>query len=276
MRASNGVSLPRQASTVSAPATNAAAIARSAANRPAKRERRRHLRAVEQRQPLLRPEHDGRESRGAQRIARRASCGRRSAPRLRRSAPTRDARAARDRPTRRPSPARECTERRRRSRARRSASITLQRTPECPRASEAALSARIEANDGVVEQRSGARRMREHERALQLREARLVDARAREQPEAGVDAVDRASARRRRARPCPRPHRRPTWPPASTARRERRGPQAAQVGEGERAGAERQRGHGGSGNGRSAALCRRTRAFRHRCRAGRSAGSTSA
>ena len=47
-----------------------------------------------------------------------------------------------------------------------------------------------EAHDGIVEQGSGPRGMRQHERALQLREAGVVDARPGEKAEAGVDAVD--------------------------------------------------------------------------------------
>ncbi len=108
MRASNGVSLPRHASTVSAPATNAAAMARSVANSPASAS------AVDTCVPL----RSARPSFGA----RSSGC---DAARLQRFAARHDAavharlafadqhrspgaQAARDRPTRRPSPAREC------------------------------------------------------------------------------------------------------------------------------------------------------------------------
>ena len=47
-------------------------------------------------------------------------------------------------------------------------------------------------HDGIVEQWTGAGGMREHERALQLSETRIVDARAGEQAESGIDAVDSA------------------------------------------------------------------------------------
>ena len=103
MRASNGVSLPRHASTVSAPATNAAASARSRGEQAGERERRRHLRAVEQREPFLRRERrpaQGRARASASRAGIDAAVD--AAPRLRRSAPpTRCASGARspDAPT---------------------------------------------------------------------------------------------------------------------------------------------------------------------------------
>ena len=50
-----------------------------------------------------------------------------------------------------------------------------------------------EAHDRIVEQRARAGGMRQHERALQLGEARVVDARPCEEPESRVDAVDRAA-----------------------------------------------------------------------------------
>jgi hypothetical protein len=50
-------------------------------------------------------------------------------------------------------------------------------------------------HDLLGEQRPGAGRMREHQRALQLGQALGADVRSREQPEAGVDAVDDAIAR---------------------------------------------------------------------------------
>jgi len=49
-----------------------------------------------------------------------------------------------------------------------------------------------ETHDGVVDGRTGARGMRQQERSLQLGKPGVVDARAREQPEAGIDAVDGA------------------------------------------------------------------------------------
>jgi hypothetical protein len=47
-----------------------------------------------------------------------------------------------------------------------------------------------ETHGDIVEQRSRARRMRQHERPLQLGKARVVDPRARQQAEPGIDAVD--------------------------------------------------------------------------------------
>jgi hypothetical protein len=48
-----------------------------------------------------------------------------------------------------------------------------------------------ETHDGIVDERPGACRVREHERALQLRKPRIVDPRTREQTETRVDAIDR-------------------------------------------------------------------------------------
>ena len=78
MRGSNGVSEPRAASVDSAPVTSAAWNTRSISNRPAKRQRGRELRAVEQRQPFLGAEHDRREA-GARQRRRRRACARRQA-----------------------------------------------------------------------------------------------------------------------------------------------------------------------------------------------------
>ena len=87
-----------------------------------------------------------------------------------------------------------------------------------------------EAHDGIVEQGPGAGGVREHERALQLREAGVVDARSREESEAGVDAVDGSPGsddavdRLRRGidrRPCR----------GIDGERHRRRPEPAQVGE---------------------------------------------
>ena len=55
----------------SAPATNAAASDALGREQAGERERRRHLRAVEQRQAFLRPEHERREAGARERLARR-------------------------------------------------------------------------------------------------------------------------------------------------------------------------------------------------------------
>ena len=69
------------------------------------------------------------------------------------------------------------------------------------------------------------RRVRQHQRALQLGEPRVVDARAREEPEAGVDAVDGVAPTRSRDRRPARPRRPPASPPGRP-RAPRRRPQA--------------------------------------------------
>ena len=120
MRASNGVSLPRHASTRQRAGDERRREHVLGGEQPGERERGRHLRAVDQREPLLGRERERRAGRRArERLARRHRRGRRRAPRLRRSARRRDARAARGRPTRRPSLAPECTAARRHWRARR-------------------------------------------------------------------------------------------------------------------------------------------------------------
>ena len=97
-----------------------------------------------------------------------------------------------------------------------------------------------ETHDGVVEQRPGAGGMRQHERALQLREPRVVDPRAREEAESGVDAVDGLARRDRRGRrlaPRRRPH---GFRGDIDGERHRLRPQAAQIRE-RRGGRERDR-----------------------------------
>ena len=106
MRASKGASEPRAASVESAPVTSAERNASSHLEEAGEREGGRELRAVQERQPLLRAERDRLQVRRRQAPpppGTRAPVER--APRRRRSSPPSCARAARDRRTRRPSPA---------------------------------------------------------------------------------------------------------------------------------------------------------------------------
>ena len=166
-------------------------VGRQRAGRPAPREtalrleqRRqrmggRELRAVEQRQPLLR--RRARSARGRPRRALRppADARRRSAPRRRRSSPPPYARAARGRPRRRPSlaPARPAS-RPRASIASSSRSVSS-RTPEAPWARLASFSAiisRVVATGVALADPGG---VRQHDVALQLGEIGVGDAHAR-------------------------------------------------------------------------------------------------
>ena len=259
MRASNGVSLPRQASTRQRAGDERRGHRALGGEQPGERERRRHLRAVEQREAFLR-----RRARPA-RARARASASRAGMTRpSTRASPSpistadkmrerREIAGRADRALRR-----ECTARCRRWPARRSASITLQRTPEWPRASDAALSAMTRRTTASSSSGPVPARMRQHERALQLGEPRVVDARAREEPEAGVDAVDGLARRDDRARPSPPPHRRRAsprgrWPREGAAHSRRRSASASAPGRSVRVGHDRTR----PTNER--ALCRRSR-----------------
>ena len=165
------------------------------------RERGRDLRAVDQRQAFLR-----RRARAAR--CRRASsaCGGRhalavdAAPRLRRSAPASGAPAARGRRRRRPSPGRACTGTRPALCSASSVSMT-----SCAHAGVAARQARRlqqPASAARPRRRSGSptpTAVRADQVELQRRELVFGDARAGQLAEAGVDAVDRRVALRRRA-----------------------------------------------------------------------------
>ena len=272
MRASNGVSLPRHASTDSAPATNAAAIARSAANNPASASAVDTCVPLSSASPSFGPEH---RPAASPRCASASRAGIDATVELRLAFADQHGRQMRER--------REIAGRADRS-LRRNARHDARVAERDERLDHAPAHARVaarerrglerddEAHDGVVEQRPGAGGMRQHERALQLREPRVVDARSREETESGVDAVDRLARTRRRARPCRA---------ARIDRGFRRGidgerhglrPQAPRSSASvERAGAKLRTGmHRTSGRRRSA-LCRRSRAARatrgrRRCR----------
>ena len=189
MRGSNGVSLPRHASTDSAPATNAAASARSAANRPASASAVDTCVPLSSARPSFGPSVTGCRPAARERVARRHDAA--VDPRL----------AFADQHRRKMRERREIAGRADRSlrrNARHDAGVGErdERLDHAPAHARVAARERRrlerddEAHDGIVEQRPGARRMRQHERALQLREPRVVDARAGEQAESGVDAVD--------------------------------------------------------------------------------------
>ena len=73
MRGSNGRVDPRRPSIESAAATSAARASRSASSSASAEHGGRRLRAVDERQPFLRPERDRGEARGPQRRRRRAA-----------------------------------------------------------------------------------------------------------------------------------------------------------------------------------------------------------
>ncbi len=205
MRGSNGVSLPRQASTESAPATKAAAIARSAANRPASAS------AVDTCVPLssARPSFGPSATGCSPARASASRAGRMRPSTLASPSPISTADKVRER--------REIAGRTHRSLRRNAGNDARvrhgdQRFDDAPPDSRMAARERCDlerddqAHDRVVEQRSRARRMRQHQRALQLDEPRVVDPRAREEAESGVDAIDDAMLGARRWRRSLPPH----------------------------------------------------------------------
>ena len=203
MRGSNGPSLPRAASTVSAPVTSAASNTRLDREQRVQRQRGRDLRAVDQREALLGRE---RERRDAGRRQRRGGRHARS--------PSREHLAVADQRQRQVRERREVarradralatgsTARGRRCAARASASTTSSRTPEWPRARLAALSAG-QPHDGAGSGAPTPTRVRADQVELQQREVAVRDARVGELAEAGVDAVDRRVALGRALRRAP-------------------------------------------------------------------------
>ena len=194
MRASNGVSLPRHASIASAPATNAAAIARCAANKPASASAVDTCVPLSSASPSLGASVDRLQAGARQRLARRhdAAVDARLAFADQHRREMRERRQVAGR-----------ADRSLRRNARHDAGIGERDERLDHRPAHARVAARErrrlerddETHDGVVEQRPGAGAVRQHQRALQLRETRVVDARAREQAEAGVDAVDGLAGR---------------------------------------------------------------------------------
>ncbi len=114
----------------------------------------------------------------------------------------------------------------------------------------------------VVEQSAGPRRMRQDQRALQLGQPGVVDAGAGEQSESRVDAIDGPAAGDDSIH---RLGRRVDGGPRGRIGHERlrRRPQPSQVGKTKRAGAQCQRVHGSGEAGTCAALCPRIRPSRH-------------
>ena len=168
----------------------------------------RELRAVEQREPLLRLKRERLEPGRGERLGRRHDRDRRARPRPRRSSPRPYGRAARDRPTRRPSPATGTTGVTPRSSIGRDAVERLR--PHAGRAlrEAAELQRHHEPRHGRGRRLADAGRMRQHDVALKLGEIGRVDPHAGELAEARVDSVDRLAPRedaldRRRARRDP-------------------------------------------------------------------------
>ena len=203
------------------------------------RERRRHLRAVEQRESLLRPEHDRRQSRRCERVApwHRAtieSCFTLADQHGGQMRERRQVAGCADRSlrgdARHDTGVRKCDERFDHAPAHAG-------MPACERSR---LQRDREADDGVVEQRARAGGMRKHERTLQLGKARRVDARACEEAKPRVDAVD---GRPRGDHACDGVgggvDRRPRRP--IHRERQRGHPQPAKIGQRERTGSEHQR-----------------------------------
>ena len=158
------------------------------------RQRRRHLRAVEQREPLLGHQLERFQARRGERVGARqhapADARLALADQHRREMRERRQVARRaDRPLRR--------------NARHDAGVRdvhdqvddFPAHARVPARERRGLQRHDEPDRRVVEQRPRSRAVRAHERALQLGQPRVVDARAREEAEAGVDAVDGIAAR---------------------------------------------------------------------------------
>ena len=156
--------------------------------------RGRELRAVEQREPFLRAEHDRREPGARERGGGRHALAGELALRRRRAWPPPCARAARDRRRRRPSPGAGPPGSGRAPAWLRAGRRCRGRTPEAPRPRLASFSAIIRRTIAGRHRLADAGRMREHDVALQRREIVGRDAHAGELAEAGIDAVDRLAA----------------------------------------------------------------------------------
>jgi hypothetical protein len=190
MRASKGLIEPWMASSDSAPDISAAANTSSAPNRPCQRERRRHLRAVEQRQAFLGAEHEGLEADAAHGLGTADHACRRPG---RLALADQHAGHVRER--------RQVARRTDRALARnaRQHARVEQRQQRIdqrgPHARVAARQAHGLGREHHAHHRRGQRlarahAVRQHEVALQLGQVVVADARARKLAEAGVDAVD--------------------------------------------------------------------------------------
>ncbi len=160
------------------------------------RERRGHLRAVDQRQAFFGAQLERLESRRAADLRSRAAPRRARAPRRCRAAPCSGAPGAPDRRRRPPSPGRESPDRLHARSSASRASISAKVMPEWPRASALIFSARISRTtaSGSASPTPAAcesKRLRCRSSSCSRRYAGL-----REQAEARIDAVSRIADRR--------------------------------------------------------------------------------
>ena len=200
MRGSKGVVEPCRPSMLSAAAMSAARASRSAPAQRQAEQRRRRLRAVDQRQAFLRRRATPARAPPVPARWRLARVRRRATLRLRRSGRARGARAAPGRRSRRPIRATARPDGRAWLSRSTSSSSVSSRMPENPLASTLARSAIVARTTGTGQRLADAGRMAAQQIDLQLGERVVRDAHVGEVAEAGVDAVDRrvALARTRR------------------------------------------------------------------------------
>ena len=213
MRGSNGVSEPRAASVDSAPVTSAGTEQRFRLEQAGQRVGGGELRAVEQRQPLLRPQRQRRQAGRGERFRRRHATRRPKRDladadhRRRHVGERREIARGADRALRRHDRHQPARQHRLEQRA-----ASAGRTPEAPWARLASFSAIISRVDRDRRRLADAGGVRQHDVALQLREIGCGDAHARELAEAGIDAIDRLARARGCAPPPPRSPRRRAAP----------------------------------------------------------------
>ena len=200
MRGSNGVSEPRAASVDSAPVSSAGLEQALGLEQAGQRVGGGELRAVEQRQALLRRPVSAAQS-GMPPTPARPACARRDAsPRLRRSSPRSCGRAARDRPMRRRTLGRHDRHQvvPRASLPAVARSPAARRTRPVPRL--ASLSASISRTTAAGVGLAHAGRMGQHDIALQDGQIVRLDPDRRQTAEAGVDAINRFAREKRSLR----------------------------------------------------------------------------
>ena len=228
---------------------------------PGKRERGRHLRSVEKRQSFLRSQHDRLQPGLRKCVARRHRAAGKSGLTLADQCAG-EMRERREIPRRAHRSLRRDARNDARIRHRDQRFDHAPAHARVPPRERGCLQREHEAYDAFVERRARPGRMRQHERALQLREPRVVDSRTREEPEPGIDAVDGVARR-----DDPRDRFRRTIDGGLGRGVEgqcrRRRPQPAKVGQSERAGAQRESGHDRTGRRTSVALCPSLRPVRH-------------
>ena len=191
-RSSNGRSVPSAASIVIAATTSAARASRATRSAASMPDREHALRAVHEREPLLRLQRRAARVRPARAPARRLGPAVDEELARGRSAAARGSRAAPGRPTRRAIPARAPPGSDRGSASRPSAR-RLARTPECPSASTCARRssiARASSRASGAPDRGG---VRSHDPVLERRGLRRIDPHVGERAEPGRHPVDRVT-----------------------------------------------------------------------------------